>query len=519
MIYHFDNISLDTRSYQLHRAGQLQDIEPQVFDVLIALIENRDRMVSKDELIDLVWRDRVVSDTAVSSRIKSARKAIGDDGKAQKLIKTRHGRGYQFIAVVTAGESSGQQSLAQRNEAMAETAPADKRPCIVVLPLGSLGMDPHLSVLPEGLSHDIILGLSRLRWLRIIARASTFQFTSRNDAAAMLKMAAADFCLAGSVEQSGGKLILTIELSHVADNTILWVERIEGRVDDVHQMRSEIVNQAIAALETQISVEQARLAQFKSPENLDAWSAYHLGLRHMYRFTPADNSAATGFFERAAALEPLFARAHAGLSFCQFQNAFNQYDGIDRAKAVALARASADRSVELDSLDPFSNFVMGRSFWLQGDSEASLPWLERAVAINPNFAQGHYSHGLAAVMCQHSGDTYSDAAAAIALSPLDPFMYGFYGVRALSYLADSDYENARLWANKAAHQPGALIVMDLIAVAANNLAGCEQAAAHWAARARGRNSQLPRGLLFSALPFSAGEFRDRIAAALERFEL
>ena len=122
-------------------------------------------------------------------------------------------------------------------------------------------------------------------------------------------------------------------------------------------------------------------------------------------------------------------------------------------------------------------------------------------------------------MCQHDVDSYSDAEAAISLSPLDPFMYGFYGVRALSYLADCDYDNARLWANKAAHQPGALIVMDLIAVAANDLAGREQAAAHWAARARSRNAQLPPGLLFTALPFSPGEFRDRLCSALDRFGL
>ena len=519
MIYQFDDIVLDTRSYRLHCAGQLQDVEPQVFEVLVVLVENRDRMVSKDELIDLVWRGRVVSDTAVSSRIKSARRAIGDDGKAQRLIKTRHGRGYQFIGALSAGDTGTGSFVAAHKESKPQAAAEDQRPCIVMLPLASLGIDAHLSVLPEGLSHDIILGLSRLRWLRVIARASSFQFTSRDGAAALLENAAADYCLAGAIEQSGTLLILTIELIQVADNSILWVERIEARLDDVHQMRSEVVNKAIAALETQISLEQARLAQFKSPDSLDAWSAYHLGLRHMYRFTPEDNRTATTLFEHAVALEPLFARAHAGLSFCRFQDAFNQYAGTDSSKAVALARASADRSVELDSLDPFSNFVMGRCYWLEGDSEASLPWLERAVSINPNFAQGHYSHGLAAVMCQHDVDSHSDAEAAISLSPLDPFMYGFYGVRALSYLADGDYDNARLWANKAAHQPGALIVMDLIAVAANDLAGCEQAAAHWAARARGRNSQLLPGLLFSALPFSRGEFRDRLCAALARFGL
>jgi hypothetical protein len=219
-------------------------------------------------------------------------------------------------------------------------------------------------------------------------------------------------------------------------------------------------------------------------------------------------------------LQPDFARAHAGLSFAHFQTVFNRYRGVDIAACRSASVAGAERSVELDANDPLANFVMGRSFWLNGDVAGGQPWLERALEISSSFAHAHYAHGLGAVMLG-SGDgngsgTHNDATSAIALSPLDPFMFGFFGVRALSFLRDENYEQARHWANRAARQPNAIPAMDFIATAANGMAGAEGEARTWAKRALERTDNASSADFFRALPFVDGPLRSGMESAFRK---
>ena len=164
MIVAFDNYRLNTDTYQLFQGDTLVAVEPQVFSVLHTLIENRHRVVSKDEMIERIWRGRIMSDAAISSRIKSARQAIGDDGTAQRLIKTVHGIGFRFVGEVNAFPSSPsiQTSGPTAEKDVYQTA-GDSRPSIIVLPFQSV--NEGLSIVPQGLAHDVISGLSRLRWL------------------------------------------------------------------------------------------------------------------------------------------------------------------------------------------------------------------------------------------------------------------------------------------------------------------------------------------------------------------
>ena len=140
----------------------------------------------------------------------------------------------------------------------------------------------------------------------------------------------------------------------------------------MHAIREDIRSRILTALELQIPLHEANLARLTVTENLDAWSAYHLGLQHMYRFNRTDNAAATALFQQAVARDPGFARAHAGLSFVHFQTAFMRHTD-DIAGESDLARRFAQRGLELDPLDPFVNFTMGRTFWLRATSRAAWP--------------------------------------------------------------------------------------------------------------------------------------------------
>jgi tetratricopeptide (TPR) repeat protein len=249
-------------------------------------------------------------------------------------------------------------------------------------------------------------------------------------------------------------------------------------------------------------------------ENLDAWSAYHLGLQHMYRFNRSDNAIATELFTRAVTQDPCFARAHAGLSFVHFQTAFLGH-ADDLATERALSRSYAQRGLDLDPLDPFVNFTMGRTFWLDGDLESALAWLERATSLSPNYAQGIYARAWTEALSGRELDGRAHVDLAMRLSPIDPLFYGMLGTRAFTHMAQGEDLEAASWAERAARSPGAHVLIAMIAAVAQSLAGNGASAASWAKEVRKRNPRLGREDFFHAFPFKSEVMHTRVSAALQ----
>jgi TolB-like protein len=369
MIYRFGPFELDTAKVELRSDGKVRAIEPQVFALLVLLVDNRERLVSKEEIVEKIWDGRVVSEAAVASRIKSARKVLGDDGKTQHYIKTLHRQGFRFVAdakiarTYVAGEVDGKPP--------ARLVEQTSRPSIAVLPFRSLGDAVSSAALADALPHELITELSRLRWLFVTARGSSFRLRGLDaDVGEIGRLLDVRYCLSGTVEVASASLVVTVELTDTRDGGVVWADHFRGSVDDVHQIREDIRSRILAALEIQIPLHEAALARLTVTENLDAWSAYHVGLQHIYRFNRKDNAAATQLFQQAVAQDPGFARAHAGLSFVHFQTAFMHYSA-DIAGETAQARRFAEQGVELDPMDPFVNFAMGRTFWLEGELKAA----------------------------------------------------------------------------------------------------------------------------------------------------
>ncbi len=522
MNFVFGEFELDTKLYEIRRAGEAVRVEPQAFNLLHFLIRNRERAVTRDEIVDEIWDGRIVTEAAISTCIKAARQAVGDSGSEQRWIKTVRGRGFRFVGDVAEKPSIMVVSdeLAAVAPTLSQSPPERVDPSIAVIPFDVIGDPGKHSAISEALAHDIIQAISRLRWLRVIARGSAFRFRSGHDALEKVKDSlGVRYCLTGLIELGDPNISINVELVDLQRDSGIWIDRFEGKLDDIHELRARIVEQTVASTEAQISQYEARLAQTTPTENLDAWSAFHIGLVNMYRFNDVGTKHAVSMFQHAIKLDPLFARAHAGLSFAHFQNAFNGYPNVKKAEAIKGAFAASERALELDGVDPFCNFVKGRAHWLTGDVDQSLGWLERAIEINPNFAQGHYATGVAALMAGTPFDSHGAAERALALSPIDPLLYGFYGVRALTYIAEGDYPEAATWANRAAIAPGALSVMDLVAVVANELAGDPDFAKKWAERAKARNPGINAAYFFEALPFHSGAVRQTITSALNRHGL
>jgi tetratricopeptide (TPR) repeat protein len=236
----------------------------------------------------------------------------------------------------------------------------------------------------------------------------------------------------------------------------------------------------------------------------------------MFLFHRADNAVAGELFARAIAKDPRFARAHAGASFVHFQNAFLRYTR-DAAAEIRSARRAAERSVELDPLDPFANLTMGRSFWLEGDLDTSLTWLERATALSPSYAQGIYARAWTHALSGRGTLAREDTDTAMALSPLDPLHYAMVATRGLSHIVSDEPEEAARWAERAARSPGAHVLIAVIAVAAHSLNGDRERAALWAANVRERCGSITAAEFFRSFPFADAAARAKIAQALAAF--
>jgi tetratricopeptide (TPR) repeat protein len=299
------------------------------------------------------------------------------------------------------------------------------------------------------------------------------------------------------------------------DGGVVWADRFAGAVDDVHVFRADILAGVLVALEIHIPLHEANRARLAVSENLDAWSSYHLALQHLYRFNRKDNVTASALFSQAVEQDPGFARAFAGLSFVHFQTAFLRHTD-DPAHETALARQFAARALEIDSLDPFVNFAMGRTFWLEGDLETSLGWLERATTISPNYAQGIYARGWTETLSGNGKAGRDQVDFAMRLSPLDPLYYAMLATRAFTHIVEGDDAAAAPWAERAARSPGAHVLIAMIAAAAHGLAGDQDRARGWAENARLRHPALGLDDFFRAFPMRPAEHRARIAAVLKQ---
>lgn len=452
----FGDCELDTRVFTLRRAGAPQPLEPLVFDLLAYLAKHRDRVVDRKELFDALWPGKVVCESTLGGCIKAARRAVGDDGQAQWCIATLPRRGYRFVAPV--GESG-------ENDRAAD---AGRRARIAVFPLvGPLPGERGRGGPADALVQDIITGLACLRSLFVIAPGTVFslhaQGMAARDAAAMLRV---DYLVCGRLEVRGGKTVLTAELVAAQDLRLIWSDTFAWAREALLQARDHLARRIVASIASEVELSERNRALLKPPEALDAWEAYHRGLWHMYLFTQEDNAKARQLFEQAVARDPGFAPAHAGLSFTHFQDAFQHWEAPPAATERAFA--AAGRSLVADERNPASHWAMGRALWLRGQEAPAVAALERAVALSPSFALGHYT--LAFVHAQ-TGDPQAAIACsdhARQLSPFDPLLFGMLGARALALVRQGRFEEAAGCAVEAAAQPNAH--PHILAIAACTLA-------------------------------------------------
>ena len=510
--YGFEGFELDPARFELRKDGVAVAVEPQVLSLLLLLVANAERMIDKDEIVEKIWDGRIVSDTAISSRVKSARQAIGDDGKAQRLIRTIHGRGFRFVGNV----KSEVLRLAAEPAPVVETPAPEfqERPSIAVLPFKIVGESGPYDFMANALPDELITDLARLRYLFVIARGSSFRFTSHQaDVVAIGATLKVRYILTGSVESVGREVVIRVELSDARSGGVIWNERYRGDARDASGLRETIMASVIANVEHRIPMHEAQLARSLPDMQLDAWAAYHLGLDHMFRFNRADNLRAADLFKRAIDQDEHFARAYGGLSFTHFQKAF-LHGAVDRAAEIASAKALADRAIQCDALDPFAHFNLGRTHWLEGDVGASIESLEHSTTLSPNYAQGVYAKAWARTLAGDSVGGEQDVVLALDLSPLDPLRFAMIGTRAFAHLTSGRIESGAALAEQAAYTPGAHRHIMIIAAVGAHLTGNSEKARAWIAKAEQGGIKASTAEFLRAFPFAEGPAREVMERAL-----
>jgi TolB-like protein len=300
---------LNIAQRELSRGGVPVAIEPQVFDLLVYLVENRDRVVGKDELLAHVWRGRVVSDATIDSRVKAARQAVGDSGAAQTVIRTFARKGVRFVAetrqerapILGGLERGGVADVSPATDAVL-TLP--DKPSIAVLPFANLSDDPEQEYFADGMVEEIITALSRIRWLFVIARNSTFTYKGQAvDIRQVGRELGVRYVLEGSVRKAGGRVRITAQLIEAETGAHVWSERFDRDLSDVFAVQDEITESIVANIEPRLYTAENFRAQRKPPEALDAWGLVMRALSLFWRVTRADNSAARALLEKAIAID------------------------------------------------------------------------------------------------------------------------------------------------------------------------------------------------------------------------
>jgi TolB-like protein/DNA-binding winged helix-turn-helix (wHTH) protein len=413
-VYRFDEFLVDPDSWKLCRGGDEVHLEPVVLKLLIYLIANRDRLVTRQELMDTVWGDTVISESALSQGVARLRKALGDDSAHPRYLETVHSQGFRFVAEVEEGERperserrpSGARSTGMRLGLVLATASVvlliaaillwkagsrDEAPgtddirSLAVLPLRNLTGDPGQDYYADGLQDILITELSQVSGLRVTSRQSTRRYRDSEqlttDIAAELGV---DAVVEGSLLAIGSSIEVTIQLVHGKTDEHLWAERYSRETPYVFDLVAEVANAIDAAINAApIEPKSGRVAGgLTGPVDPVAIDLFSLGLTNLDRFSRDGIRSAIDQFEQAVAIEPKFALAWGHLAAAHAMHSLYGY--APPRESIEKARVAALRAVEADDRFYIGYSTLGWVRLWTGDMDGACESFKEALRLNPS---------------------------------------------------------------------------------------------------------------------------------------
>lgn len=437
-VYRFDDYTITTGRRELSCRGEVLSIEPKVYDLLVYLIERRDRSVDKAELQDAIWPRVVVTEGALSRCIMKARQAVGDSASRQRVIKTVHSHGYRFVAPVEEGRATIG-PVAPRARAEAGT----DRISLAVLPFKYLGSDSEQAFLADGLTQDVITDLSRNPWLLVISGSSSATYAGTDtDISNVSEQLGARYCVEGSVRRIDANVRISASLVDAATGAQEWAERYDRPLTDLFAIQDEISRGIAASLGSHLRRAEGRRAESADPRALDAWGWIHRGMAKSWsRFNRESNFEAESMYRLALEASPDNPKA---LAFLASSIAMKVSNGWSDAIAEDIAEAwrLGAQAIELSPEDPMILAHWGHLHSCLGKARAAVGILERSHELDPSSA---WTLGLLAYALTgdgHALQALPKLALALRMSPRDPANHWYLAMYAFAYLQLGQYEDA-----------------------------------------------------------------------------
>jgi TolB-like protein/Tfp pilus assembly protein PilF len=439
--YFFDDYALDTERRELRRGAHVVPTAPQVFDLLDYLIRNRERVVCKDELINVVWNGRVVSDAALTTRLNAARNAIADTGEKQRQIKTLPRKGFRFVGAVQEVQEPAIALVSPaQNDDTVQTSFSPPHLSIVVLPFANLSGDSRQDYFVDGVTESLTTDLSRISGSFVIGRHTAFTYKGK---AVDLKQIGRElnvrYVLEGSVQRDRNRLRVNVQLVDAQTGNHLWAERFDKPIADLFDMQDEIVSRLARPLGPQLIVAEARRAE-RSPHP-DAWDLNFQGMACTFNgAAPEHMTQARDFFERALAIDPQSVGALVGMATVDAIMAAELL-ADDRAALLSIAETNAIKALSLAPDHAVAHFVLGSVYIVSNRAAQGIAECEQALALDRNLAMAHAAIGLAKFLTGRAAETEGHILEAFRLSPRDIQAYRwmrFVGVAKLHLGADTE---------------------------------------------------------------------------------
>lgn len=432
LIYAFSGFHLDTSGQELTADGEGIPLQPQVFDLLVFLVEHRDRVVTKDEIIDAIWAGRAISDGTLNARINAARRAVGDTGEAQDVIRTYPRKGFRFVGDVAETAPETEPAPSQR-----PSTGTQKGPSLTVLPFVNLSPDPDNEYLADGLTEDVVTALSKLRGFFVTDRSTTFALKSEKiDPLKIAQQMGVRYILQGSVRSSGNRLRVTASLTDSETGTQLWSERYDRDLLDIFAIQDELTESLVGHLSPELyAAEHARLKR-RHPKSLDAWECFVNALHHYGHQSQEGSKTAIELLEQAIGIDPDYAQALGLYATILAWRTIQHWEPLE--PTLEKARAASDRALLADTNDPWASIGRGYVSIVAREGDAAIMNYGHAVDLSPNFAYARALLGVANAYAGNADLARGHIKKAIALSPKDTFIDKFF-----LYLAVAEFQAAR----------------------------------------------------------------------------
>ena len=451
MRFLFGDHVLDTARRELRRGGERIELEPQVFDLFVYLLQNRERVVSKDDLLASVWGGRIVSDATLDSRIAAARRAVGDSGAVQTLIRTFARKGVRFVGGVQ--EEGKPAAFAPKIAAEPETAArpggvrSPPRLSIVVLPFANLSDDREQQYFAEGITEDLTTDLSRLANMFVISRNTAFTYRNKPvDTKQIGRELGVRYVLEGSVRRSSNRVRVSAQLIDAATDTHLWAERFDGDTSDLFALQDELTSRIAAALNLEvISAEAARRTH--NPDALN----YILRARAARAKKPPSRDVfaeVASLLEHALLLDPQSADAKSHLASLLAGAVLDAMTDTPTAD-IERAKVLSEEALAASPRSPLAHYAMGNVLRAQRRYAEAIPEFETALALDRNRAFAYFALGQCKLFTGSLEETIPLTERAIRLSPREGQIGVWYGAVGLVHLLQSRTDEAVTWLERA----------------------------------------------------------------------